>query len=136
MLWIRLASDFSSSLTLGKSDNNRVRYLFNVMKASAVSTIGKNISALKCGSNRNVSVTENDERTVSLIKEVRDCVINKDVEIECLSQAESLDLLTYLCESNLFQFFFFFTYTSQCAMYLTVYNKDVIYKTTVHPGNF
>ena len=46
-----------------------------------------------------MSETENDERTVSLIKEVRDCVINKDVEIECLSQAESLDLLTYLCES-------------------------------------
>ena len=87
------------SNTMGKSDNNRVRYLFNVMKASAVSTIGKNISALKCGSNRNVSVTENDERTVSLIKEVRDCVFSKDVEIECLSQAESLDLLTYLCES-------------------------------------
>ena len=40
--------------------------------------------------NRNVSVTENDERTVSLIKEVRDCVFSKDVEIECLSQAESL----------------------------------------------
>ena len=54
---------------MGKRENTRVRYFVKVMKASAVSTIGKRFLALKCGSNRHVSVTENDERTVSLIKD-------------------------------------------------------------------
>ena len=77
------------SNTMGKSENTRVRYFVKVMKASAVSTIGKNFLTLKCGSNRNVSVTENDEHTVSLIKEVRDCVLSKDVDIECLNHRQS-----------------------------------------------
>ena len=72
------------------------------MKASAVSTIGKNFLALKCGSSRNVLVTENDECTVSLIKEVRDCVFSKDADIECLSQAEFLDLLTTYVNLNVY----------------------------------